>query len=388
MNNDNTKSKKQHVDLSTILGFVGTLFGCLTTIWASIKTEENGFIILFVLSVVMETIVFSLWTWCVTEHFRYKKNEAKLINENRILVEKNDAIRSEVDEKKKEFENECARLTRCLSIISLSIKNNSIHNNELLVKVPSEGDNSYLFSNIISNSNSIPDEEKRVRLIQDAMNYSNDLFDIYKRYCIDMLEEIIRLETAYIKIRGYSLRISASIKLFDRAYIHTIDNRNSIKVYTAFRDKETYYDKNEQGLPKREIGLRLYTIDGNNDFTDCLTRDVFYINNATRDTNNYINEHEDFDTYYNCTIVVPIRTKMMEGQKKIYGYLCCDCLNDKYDNQEIFDKGAAQYLFAFAQNFATFLETLDANWLDRFYDKTTELPKTAIELIYDKTYKK
>ena len=79
---------------------------------------------------------------------------------------------------------------------------------------------------------------------------------------------------------------------------------------------------------------------------------------------------------------------MMEGQKKIYGYLCCDCLNDKYDNQEIFDKGAAQYLFAFAQNFATFLETLDANWLDRFYDKTTELPKTAIELIYDKTYKK
>ena len=202
-----------------------------------------------------------------------------------------------------------------------------------------------------------------------------------------MLAEVIKLETAYIKIRGYDLKISATIKLFDKAYTHNVDRRTEFRVYTAFRDKETYEDKNDQGVPKREIGQRLYTIDGNVDFTDCLTKDSFLFNNASRDMDNYRNEHEDFDAFYNCTIVVPVRTKLPDGNKMFFGYLCCECLNDKYPGIEIFDKGAAQYLFAFAQNLATFIETLDTNWLDRFSDEAVDdISKSAIEMIYKKTY--
>jgi hypothetical protein len=62
------------------------------------------------------------------------------------------------------------------------------------------------------------------------------------------------------------------------------------------------------------------------------------------------------------------------------------CLNNEYSGKEVFDVSAAQYLYAFAQNMATFLETLDSNWIDRFKDNPKE-PDTILEVLFKRILK-
>ena len=149
-------------------------------------------------------------------------------------------------------------------------------------------------------------------------------------------------------------------------------------MYTAFRDKCTY-DQHE-----REIGEEPYTILGNADFVQCLTKDHFIINNANKNSQSYANEHVDFDLYYNCAVVVALRVKQADGSMKYLGYLCCDTLNTDL-SKEVFDKEVAQLLFSMAQLYATFLETLDSNWIDRMQDNF-EFEQNFLELICKKTY--
>ncbi len=383
-----SKRKSKKIDISTISGFVVGLLGVLATIFATLRTENKDFGIAFMILLGSEIIIVVLWGIGIYCFFNQEKKEEELQNKISEQDEQCLSIRKEVDDELKRLNDEHIKYSKYLSIISYSIKSNSIHNNELLVKIPSEGDLSYQKSELIIESKKLTDEQKREKLIQDANDYSNELFQIYKKYCSDMLGEIVKLETAYLKMKGYDLKVAASIKLFNRAYLDKRDRRTDIIVYTAFRDKESYDDRNDRGLPKREIGKKRYSIDGNADFSDCISKESYFINNATRDTNNYRNEHEDFDTYYNCTVVVPIRTKLDGAQKKHLGYLCCDCLNQEYTNAEIFDNVAAQFLFVFAQNLSTFLETLDTNWLDRFKDDAIEgIPKSVIDMIYMETCK-
>ena len=376
------------MDLSSVLSFVVAICGAIATVFATIMTDKNGFYTAFISSLVMEIIVLYIWGKYLHEKKQFSEKEKSLNKEIENITNSNKEIDDIIKEERQLISKEREDIRKQLNSISLAIKNNSIHNNELIVKIPSKGDESYQTSELISKSQDLSKDDKRNRLLRDANHYSNELFDVFKKYCADMLREIIKLEEGYLAIKGYNnLKISSTIKLFDKPYIHNVDIRTSIKIYTAFRDKDTYEDKNENGDPKREIGLRTYTIDGNDDFTDCLSRDYFFINNATRDTNNYRNEHEDFDAFYNCAIVVPIRVKLPDGNKKFLGYLCCDCKNDSPNKEEIFDKGSAQYLFSFAQNFATFLETLNSNWSDRFSDHTQpDFAATAVEMIYRKIY--
>lgn len=92
----------------------------------------------------------------------------------------------------------------------------------------------------------------------------------------------------------------------------------------------------------------------------------------------------DFDLYYNCAVVVALRVKQADGSMKYLGYLCCDTLNTDL-SKEVFDKEVAQLLFSMAQLYATFLETLDSNWIDRMQDNF-EFEQNFLELICKKTY--
>lgn len=133
---------------------------------------------------------------------------------------------------------------------------------------------------------------------------------------------------------------------------------------------------------EREIGDRIYSIDGNVDFVHCLIKDQFIMNNASKDSESYMNEHIDFDTYYNCAIVVAIKSKLADGSYKFLGYLCCDCLN-KNAGIEIFDMQSAQILFALAQQYATFLETLAVNWESRV-EEINDISQEFLQMIYSK----
>lgn len=232
---------------------------------------------------------------------------------------------------------------------------------------------------IVKNGEIKSKERIKEEMIQAYMQFAGGLLDLYRRYSKNMLNHLVKIEEAYLSAKGYnSLPVSATVKFYDRSFCPQKDERKGIHVYTAFRDSRTY-DKHE-----REIGEKLYTIDGNADFVRCLQKEHFLINNAVRNSDSYMNEHTDFDAYYNCTIVVPIRAKLPDGSFKHFGYLCCDCLNSE-SKCEIFDKPATQYLFAVAQQYATFLDTLDANWIDRTKE-ISELPETILHMIYQKTY--
>ena len=214
-------------------------------------------------------------------------------------------------------------------------------------------------------------------VIKSFEDFSTALFDLYKRYSTNLLTYIVAMIEAYLSLSDISISVAATIKLFNMPLTSKID-RNEITVYTAFRDKKTY-DKHE-----REIGTESYTIDGNVDFIYCLQKDHYFINNAIKDSANYLNEHVDFDKYYNCTVVVPIRIKELDSSYKFLGYLCCDCLNHD-NNNEIFGKETAQLLFSMAQLYGTFLETLDSNWIDRTAE-IENLPNTFLSVIYNKTF--
>lgn len=200
---------------------------------------------------------------------------------------------------------------------------------------------------------------------------------MYKRYSTNLLQYVVAIEEASVQERFHSCEISATIKLLNKPLENQNADRSETIVYTAFRDKKTY-DKH-----KREVGRDHYTIDGNTDFVHCLTKDSFIMNNMTKNAENYRNEHREFSRDYDCTIVVPIKTKHPGGKYKIYGYLCCDCLSNGKTELEIFDKTSARYLYAMAQMYASFLETLDSNWIDR-------VPKigyssTFMEVIFNNT---
>ena len=134
MDNKNKRRIIKYIDLSTMLGFIGSVAGALATIYASIKTEANGFVTVFIVSVVMETIILLMWAFCLYEKFRHKIKEDELKANIEASKEECIKIRAEVDEKLKELDTDHENVIRHLSTISASIKNNSIHNNELLVR--------------------------------------------------------------------------------------------------------------------------------------------------------------------------------------------------------------------------------------------------------------
>ncbi len=81
MDNNNNGEKvniAKYIDRSTVLGFVGTIVGAIASVFAAIKTEANGFVTVFVLSIVMEVVILLMWTLCLYEKFRHKIKEDEL----------------------------------------------------------------------------------------------------------------------------------------------------------------------------------------------------------------------------------------------------------------------------------------------------------------------
>ncbi len=269
-----------------------------------------------------------------------------------------------------------------LNVISASIKSNSMHNNEALLKISQAGNKQYSIidglKKISDNGKNHP-EQVEMQLKNNAEDYKHALFNVYNRYCRDTLDEIVKFQKACLLTRNIDIKISVTIKLFVKPYSPKEDNDENICIYTSFRDNETYTSR------IREIGDKIYTIRRNSDFVQCLSEDSFIKNNINKSEGNYINEDQSFLDYYNCTVVVPIRQKRIDNEYIYLGYLCCDCLNNN-PNIKVFDTINANYLFATAQNIATFLETLNSNWKDRFEIIDHE-EQHILEILYKKIYK-
>lgn len=347
--------------------------GIAATIISTSITTTNGFSILYISVLAMQTILvcFGIYTLKIKNGY-----DRKLERLSSDLIK----YREMLDNQAKTHRSELSTCKRHISTIISNLKNMSKLNNDLCNRIPDISTQSYHILETLKASGVQDADLIRSEIIESYKDFSNGLFDLFKRYSSHLLANTVKMVESYLRLQGYDHKVSATIKLFDDSYFENSGRREDVIVYTAFRDKETYDGKKE-----REIGQIPYTIDGNVDFTMCLTKDHYVINNAKKGSESYFNEHVDFDSYYNCAVVVAIRVKLADNTYKYMGYLCCDCLN-KNTEQEIFDSGIAQLLYSMAQYYATFLETLDSNWKERV-GNTSIMPRSFIKVIYDKTYK-
>lgn len=368
------EGKASKPDRNDIINWAITIVSTIVTIISMILSVIRGYIVVLIISTIFEAALLYIWGKEVLLVEKIQRHNSYL---TRRVKELENTIGEKTDEmvkKDKEWER---KINSCEEIISLNIQNASKLNNEFYVKIPKTTDSSYHILEVISESGIDNPQITKAEAQRAISDYSKNLFELYKRYSTQLLQCATTIEETYIKAKWAYHEMSTSIKLFNKPFVQKSTDRSEIIVYTAFRDKRTY-DQHE-----REVGRSPYTIDGNSDFVQCLTKECFILNNAKKSSDNYLNEHKDFDLYYNCTVVVPIRTKQPDGNYKIYGYLCCDCLTKDGNTVEVFDKVSARYLFTLAQLYASFLETIDSNWLDRV--PKSGYPETYLEVIYDET---
>jgi len=185
-------------------------------------------------------------------------------------------------------------------------------------------------------------------------NYTSDLYRHYNDYLKSIIEDTKKILEESLTLKGYQLPVAITLKLLSKVLIDT-NNRNEVKVFTAFRNYEVYIEH------IREVGEKDFAIDLNTDFSTCLFKDYFIKNNVKKTDKDYSNEHTDFDQYYNCTITVPIRLDC-EGVRNFFGYLCCDVLNKEYGDETIFDGREANILSLSAFNIAMFLDNINGFW--------------------------
>ncbi len=368
-----------------INAFIG-LCGIIATIYAASSQEGHDYTI-FVVVVASEFLLVVLSLIHLKVKYSYEKENEKLNDEVSDLTNElnntKDSYENDTENFKMILKSTLEKNNSLVSQIILNVKNISKMNNEFCNKIPATSQKAYHLLETLSETSANQTTIQK-EIMTSNQEFSDGLFELYKRYTTHFLPNIVSMIEAYLKIYGHRHKISATIKLFNRPLVSNSDDRSDIIVYSAFRDKRTY-----ESDQKREIGKEPYTIDGNIDFSICLKNEQFIINNAERDSTNYLNEHTDFDTYYNCTAVVAIKVKR-ESSYKYLGYLCCDCLNsdkepDTYEPQkEIFTKDIAHLLFSMAQIYGTFLETLDSNWIDKMEDAGGA--PSFLSLIFEKTY--
>ncbi len=357
-----------------IISWIFGALGIVATIVCSVMNGDRDFFSIYVVVVALETMLIGIAIWHISIKHEYK---SRLKEMESIIVEKDNKIDDLVASNnaiKKQLED---KYRKAVSTIISTTKNASKLNNDLCNRIPAINSKSYALLETLQKSGISDQTVLQNEIVKSYEELAISLFDLFKRYSSHLLSYVVTMVEGYLRTKDCSLPISATIKLFDKPLLSK-DDRGKIIVYTAFRDKRTY-DEHE-----REIGIEPYTIGGNVDFGHCLVKDHYIINNAQKDSGSYLNEHTDFDKYYNCAVVVPIRVKQVDSTYKFLGYLCCDCLNQD-DSSEILDKEVAQMLFAMAQIYGTFLETLESNWMDRASGRVG-LPDSILALIYRKTF--
>lgn len=359
---------------SEVISWTIGILGIAVTIWGTVITENEHFFSVYIIALSLESILTLLVIYHTITKYSYEKRVKEL--EEDIKLKKKEIEQLEKN-KQDDIDNQYSKGQKTLSSIFANYKNASKLNNDFCNRIPEITEKSYETLETFQKAE-IADKELLFQELSKASgDFANALYDLYKRYTSNLLSYVVNLISSYLHFVGCNKEIAISIKLFDMP-LNSKDDPNKVHVYTAFRDKRTYDEH------KREIGEELYTVNGNVDFFCCLQKEQYIVNNVMKGDESYLNEHIDFDQYYNCAVVVPIRSRQVNSTYDFWGYICCDCLND--NKEEVFTKETAQILFSMAELYATFLETLNSNWADR----TSEIescPTHFLQIIYKNTYK-
>ncbi len=250
--------------ITALIGFGGIIASIISAIASNIQ----GFHYVFWVVVASEFILLLLGCWNLKIKYLYQK-------------EKNE-LKDLSDKKESDFKKQIANLLskesttqKDISKITKKFKNLCKLNNDFCYRIPDLTIKSYRFIENLSKS-ILDDDAKKTQIENTKNEYSNSLFDLYKRYTTNILNETLDLLATYLNIYGKKEKLSATVKLFNTPYKSNYTNAKDIIVYTAFRDKITFEEH------KREIGSEPYTITGNADFVRCLSKDQFIINNECK----------------------------------------------------------------------------------------------------------
>ncbi len=334
------------------IGIFVTLLGIFVSIMTIIY-DPNNFVI--AISIIGCQVIVCIM--CIITFVSFNKNKELLKeaeNENtRVLEEAEGSIK--VVEKTSELN---WQLTKKILVFSKNI-NKRINN--FLTLICDESDKYYCSVGHIKEKLEAKKEDQdyaelcKAQLEDARQKYRNSLFSLYNRYVKGVFEETLSAINMDLKSKDIVLNVSMSLKLFDFTYRASEDHKK-MQIYTAFRDKDTY-DNNKE----REIGERHYHVALNGDFHTCLSKESYIKNNIKNIAEDYLNENfPNCMRFYNCTAVVPIICDY-KSDKQIYGFFCCDSLNDKYD-KDIFDKNTCDILYSAALTLGMFFDNINSAW--------------------------
>lgn len=163
-------------------------------------------------------------------------------------------------------------------------------------------------------------------------SFKKSIIKSFNEFAGFVIEELKGIINKALKQKGLDLTCSVTIKQMDDSYFDDCSyNYKDVKIITCYRDSEAYRHK------KREVSKKVYSIENNTDFLECLQHEYFIKNNLTGVNATYHNENGDFLNYYNCTIVVPI-FGLYRTIKCYFGYLACDTLNQNKDCDKVLDE--------------------------------------------------
>lgn len=333
------------------IGIFVTLLGIFVSIMTAIFAPNN-----FVIAISVVGCQVIVLIMCIITFTSFQRNKALLD----VAKGENERIINDATQKIDNWQSVSdlnKQLTKKVLVFSKNI-NKRINN--FLTLICDESDRYYCSVNHIKEKLQAKENDKdytdlcKTQIEDEQQKYRDSLLGLYNRYIKGIIDEALTVIYSDLRSKGISLSVSISLKLFDFTYRASIDHKK-MHIYTAFRDKETY-DKKE-----REIGERHYSIDLNGDFHKCLSHESYIKNNIKNTTEDYLNENfPNCMRYYNCTAVVPIICDY-KSDKQIYGFFCCDCLNDKY-SCDIFDKNTADILYSAALTIGIFFDSLNSAW--------------------------
>lgn len=368
------KYKNNKESWNFCIGIFITLLGAFASIMTAVINPNN-----FVIALSVIGCQIAVCLMCIITFISFVKNK-KILEE---AVEENKHV-CEESEKCTENIKKTAELNLQLSKkILVFSKNINKRINNFLTLIYDESDK--YFCNVAHIEEILKpkkDDNDYAELckaqIEDArQKYRDSLFDLYNRYMKGVFEETLSAIKMDLKSRNISLNVSVSLKLFDFTY-HISKDHKKMRIYTAFRDKDTY-----DNIKEREIGERHYSVDLNGDFHKCLSKESYIKNNITDTAEDYLNENfPNCMRFYNCTAVVPVICDY-KIDKQIFGFFCCDCLN-KNSNIEIFDKNTADILYIAALTLGIFFDNINLAW-SYTVDKDEQ---DFLSYIHTKTYKK
>lgn len=288
------------------------------------------------------------------------KKAKKLIEdkekESTNAVDKKEEIINELNIKMKNedsFINDCIVFNKCIDKKT----------NNFLTLVPDQIDNYYTaLENLdlefdLFDKEELTDEENKKYI--ERINYETKIseekmFDLYKRFVIEIIEETRQIIEKYIKLDKHYEPVVITLKLFNET-LSNISDRRRMFVYNAFRDKKTYNDT------ERDIGKRRYTIELNDALNMCMNKESYLRNDIKRSDRDYQNEYFPMVLdYFNSTAVVPVISDYKKD-RNYFGFLCCDTLATR-ENEQIFDKHVTDILYSAALSIGMLIDTLNITW--------------------------